>query len=144
MNTLYKIIDDIKEILDNEPGINTVSYGSIDDVDLTKTTIYPLAHSIPGNATIQDRVILMNFSIILMDLVDFNKKGTDNEQDVLNSLLAIAARFDAEIKRSELYRNNYELQGTIGCEPFVERFEANAAGWTMTFTVAMKNEMTSC
>ena len=104
MNTLYKIIDDIKEILDNEPGINTVSYGSIDDVDLTKTTIYPLAHSIPGNATIQDRVILMNFSIILMDLVDFNKKGTDNEQDVLNSLLAIAARFDAEIKRSELYR----------------------------------------
>ena len=79
-----------------------------------------------------------------MALVDFNKKGTDNEQDVLNSLLAIAARFDAELKRSQLYRNDYELQGAVNCEPFVERFENNAAGWTLSFTVAMKNEMTSC
>lgn len=144
MNTLYKIIDDMKTILADEPGINSVTYGNIDDVDLTKSALFPMAHSIPGNATIQDRVILVNFSVILLDIVDFSKSGSDNEQDVLNMLLAIAARFDAELKRSQLYRNDYELQGSIECEPFVERFENNLAGWTMTFTVAMKNEMTSC
>lgn len=144
MNTFYKIIDDIKEILGDEPTIKAVTYGNIDDVDLTKAALFPIAHSMPGNATIADRIISINMTIILMDIVDYSKTGDDNEQDVLNRLLAIAARFDAELKRKTAYRHDYELQGTINCEPFVERFENNLAGWTLTFTVAMKNDMTSC
>jgi len=144
MNTFYKLIDDMKSILEDEPGINSVTYGSIDDVDLDKFSLFPMAHTMPGNASIQDRVIIMNLSIILMDIVDVKKDGIDNEQDVLNHMLAVAARFDAEIKRKEIHRNEYELQGSIDCEPFVERFENSLAGYTLTFSVAMKNQMTSC
>jgi hypothetical protein len=59
-------------------------------------------------------------------------------------MLSVAARFDAEIKRRGIYKDKYELQGSINCEPFNERFENNLAGWALTFSMALKNDMTSC
>lgn len=144
MNTFYKLVTDINNILKDEPAINSVTYGNIDDVDLNKTTLFPMAHTMPGNAVIQDRIIVINVSLLLMDIVNMSKDPNDNEQDVLNMMLAIAARFDAELKRKTIHQNEYELQGALNCEPFVERFENNLAGWTVTFSVAMKNTMTSC
>mgnify|MGYP001253256402 FL=1 len=151
MNIFYKILDDFKTILNAEPQINTVSYGDIFDVDLTKQAIFPLAHITPGNATIDDRVITMDMSVILMDIVDISKEdvtdnfiGIDNEQDILNMQLAIAARFTAIIKKNDLYTNEYEIVGSVNCENFTERFENNMAGWTLTFSVQTKNDMTAC
>jgi hypothetical protein len=36
------------------------------------------------------------------------------------------------------------VDGNPNCEPFVERFENNLAGWTMTFDVLIPNEVTIC
>jgi len=142
MNTLYKVVNDIKQILVAEPMVATVTYGDIDDVDLTKP-IYPLAHTMIGDATIQDRVILVDIVVILMDVITINGIN-GNELDVLNTQLNIAARFDAILKRNILYKDGYELQGDIQCEPFNERFEQNVSGFTCSFQIALKNEMTSC
>lgn len=142
MNTLYKVVDDIKQILEAEPMVSTVTYGDIDDVDLTKP-IYPLAHTMIGDATIQERVILVDIVIILMDVITINGIN-GNELNVLNTQLNIAARFDAILKRNILYKDGYELQGDMQCEPFNERFEQNVSGFTCSFQIALKNEMTSC
>ena len=142
MNTLYKVVNDIKQILEAEPMVATVTYGDIDDVDLTKP-IYPLAHTMIGDATIQERVILVDIVIILMDVITINGIN-GNELDVLNTQLNIAARFDAILKRNIIYKDGYELQGDIQCEPFNERFEQNVSGFTCSFQIALKNEMTSC
>lgn len=142
MNTLYKVVDDIKQILEAEPMVKTVTYGDIDDIDLSKP-IYPLAHTMIGDATIQERTIVIDMVLILMDLVTVID-AKPNELDVLNTQLNIAARFDAILKRNILYKNGYELQGDIQCEPFNERFEQNVSGFTCSFQIALKNEMTSC
>jgi len=151
MNVFYKVLDDIKTILIDEPQINTVTYGDIFDVDLNKQTIFPLAHIIPGGAVIQDQTVNTEVSVILMDIVDFSKEeitdnfiGNNNEQDILNTQLAIAARFTSVLRKNVLYRNNYELVGDVSCENFTERFENNMAGWTLSFTIAIKNDMTAC
>jgi hypothetical protein len=86
-----------------------------------------------------------------MDLVDESKNditddflGNDNEQDVLNTQLAVANRIGAMLKRGDLYRTKYQLDGDVSLEPFVDRFDNKVAGWTATFNVVIPNEITIC
>ena len=52
MNTLYKLVDKLKAELDSNKLINTTTIGDITDIDLDKTTIFPLAHISLGDASI--------------------------------------------------------------------------------------------
>ena len=151
MNSYFKIIDDVKTALIAEPFINNVSTGDIYDVDLKKITIFPLAHIIVDTIDIDTNVITMTVNILLMDIVDFNKedstdeiRGNNNELDVINNMMNVAARLQALLKRSSTYRETYELTSSINCSPFEERFENNLAGLALDFTIQMENSMTSC
>jgi len=151
MKGFYNIINKIKDTLELEPFVNTVTYGNIDDVDLNKQNIFPLSHIIVNNSNISDKTINFNISILFMDIVDESKKvdtskfiSNDNEQDVLNTQLAVAARLTSLLKRGSLYTDLYQLQNDVSCEPFVDRFENKLAGWTATFDVLIQNDMTIC
>ena len=151
MNSYFKIIDDVKTALIAEPFINNVSTGDIYDVDLKKITIFPLAHIIVDTIDIDTNVITMTVNILLMDIVDFNKedstdeiRGNNNELDVINNMMNVAARLQALLKRSSTYRETYALTSSFNCSPFEERFENNLAGLALDFTIQMENSMTSC
>ena len=151
MKGFYNITTKIKETLQSEPFVNTVTFGNIDDVDLNKQNIFPLSHIIVNNSSINDKTINFNISVLFMDIVDESKKeevtkfmGNDNEQDVLNTQLAVAARLTSLLKRGTLYSELYQLEGDVSCEPFVDRFENKLAGWTSTFNVIIQNDMTIC
>jgi hypothetical protein len=151
MNTFYKLTDKIKDTLLDEPFVNTVTYGSLDDIDLNKSTIFPLSHIIVNNATIASNFVTYNISILSMDIVDESKKevtdnfiGNDNEQDVLNTQLAIQNRVIALLQRGNLYTEKYQVEGTVTCEPFVDRFENKLAGWVSTLDILVENDMTIC
>ena len=88
----YSVIDNIKAELIASPFVNTVTEGSIFEVDLNKQTIFPLSHIMVNNVSIEQNVMRFNISVIAMDIVDISKsettdvfKGNDNEQDVLNT-----------------------------------------------------------
>ena len=49
---VYDILTKIKEHLEADVSINTVTFGDIMEVDLNKQTIFPLAHMMIDNATI--------------------------------------------------------------------------------------------
>lgn len=151
MTGFYNVLEKIKDTLDAEPFVNTVTYGNIDDVDLNKQSIFPLSHIIVNNTTVQEKTLTFNISILAMDIVDVSKKGTtdvfrgnDNEQDVLNTQLALLTRLSSALKRGDLYIEKYQLSGDVSCEPFVDRFENKLAGWTATFDVLVQNDMTIC
>jgi hypothetical protein len=86
-----------------------------------------------------------------MDIVDESKEkvtdiflGNDNEQDVLNTQLAVANRFLEVLRRGDL-ADDYELvNGSANIEFFTERFENKIAGVTFTFDIAIENKMTKC
>jgi hypothetical protein len=147
----YNVLEQIKNTLGAEPFVNTITYGNIDDVDLNKQNIFPLSHIIVNNTTIQERVLTFNISVLAMDVVDISKdettnifRGNDDEQDILNTQLAVLTRLSSILKRGTLYDNKYQLDGDVTCEPFVDRFENKIAGWTGTFSIIVQNDMTIC
>ena len=151
MTGFYNITDKIKDTLAAEPFVNTVTYGSLDDVDLNKQTIFPLSHLIVNNCNVANNTLTFNISVLSMDVVDESKAeveddfvGNDNEQDVLNTQLAVLNRLIAILQRGDVYTDKYQVVGAVGCEPFVDRFENKLAGWVATFDVVVENDMTIC
>lgn len=151
MTGFYSVTEKIKDTLADEPFVNTVSFGGIDDVDLNKQNIFPLSHVMVNNVAIQEKTLTFNMSILSMDIVDISNDETENifrgnndEQDVLNTQLAVLTRVASVLKRGDLYIDKYQLQGDMNCEPFVDRFENKLAGWTGTFDVVIQNDMTIC
>lgn len=151
MKGFYNLTDKLKDALIAEPFVNTVTFGSLDDVDLNKQTIFPLSHIIVNNTTVGSKTITFNVSILAMDIVDISKAettdifvGNDNEQDVLNTQLSLLTRIINILQRGDLYTELYQVQGDVSCEPFVDRFENKLAGWAATFDVVVQNDMTIC
>lgn len=151
MTTFYDLTKKIKDTLIAEPFVNTVTFGSIDDIDLNKSTIFPLSHIIVNNVTVNSNILTYNISVLSMDVVDESKKevtddfiGNDNEQDVLNTQLAIQNRLIALLQRGSLYTDKYQVEGSVTCEPFVDRFENKLAGWVSTIDILIQNDMTVC
>jgi hypothetical protein len=151
MKGFYNVTDKLKDTLLAEPFVNTVTFGSLDDVDLNKQTIFPLSHITVNNTTVGTKTLTFNISILSMDIVDISKDevediftGNDNEQDVLNTQLALQTRIINTLQRGDLYTDLYQVQGDVSCEPFVDRFENKLAGWAATFDVVVQNDMTIC
>jgi hypothetical protein len=151
MKGFYNLTDKLKDTLMAEPFVNTVTFGSLDDVDLNKQTIFPLSHIIVNSTSVGSKTLTFNVSILAMDIVDISKEettdvfiGNDNEQDVLNTQLALLTRVINELQRGNLYTELYQVEGDVSCEPFVDRFENKLAGWAATFDVLVQNDMTIC
>jgi len=151
MKGFYNVTEQLKTALAAEPFVNTVTFGSLDDVDLNKQTIFPLSHIIVNNTTVGTKTLTFNISILAMDIVDISKAattdifvGNDNEQDVLNTQLGLLTRIINILQRGDLYTELYQVQGDVSCEPFVDRFENKLAGWAATFDVVVQNDMTIC
>lgn len=151
MKGFYEVTDKLKTLLNAEPFVNTVTYGSIDDVDLDKQSIFPLSHIIVNNAVVGTKTTTFSISILAMDIVDISNDevtdtfvGNDNEQDVLNTQLALLTRVINELQRGDSYTDKYQVEADVTCEPFIDRFENKLAGWTATFSVMVVNDMTVC
>lgn len=151
MSTFYEITQAIKNQLQEDTFVNTVTTGDIFKVDLNKQTIFPLSHIIVNSVSYQGSVLNYNISILSMDIVDESKQevtdifiGNDNEQDVLNTQLAVANRFLEVLNRGSLGEDYELVNNTASIEFFTERFENKIAGVTYTFDIAIQNSMTIC
>lgn len=151
MTPVYDITKKIKDELIGEPFINTVTFGSLNDVDLDKQSIFPLGHIDITSTNVSTNVLRFNMSVLVMDIVDISKEettdnfvGNDNEQDVLNTTLSVLTRVLNVMQRGSLYVDKYQIEDSVTCEPFVDRFENKLAGWAATFEVVIQNEMTTC
>ncbi|QDP58874.1 MAG: hypothetical protein Unbinned5607contig1000_22 [Prokaryotic dsDNA virus sp.] len=151
----YNLTEKIRDTLELDVNVNTVTYGDIFEVDLNKQTIFPLSHFQVITATMQQNVWNFSMSLMVMDIVDENKeyaghngesafRGNNNDQDVWNTQLAVANRLLELLYRGDLYVDKYQLEGQPVCEPFVDRFENKLAGWTVMFNVLIPNDMTIC
>lgn len=155
MNTgirgFYLLTQKIKETLLDDVNVNTVTTGDITEVDLNKQTIFPLSHMIVNSVTSSENVLTFNISILAMDIVDQSKEsttdifvGNDNEQDVLNTQLAVLNKLIQKLRIGQIYRDKYQVLGDVSLEPFMDRFENQVAGWTGTFDVIIENDINVC
>jgi hypothetical protein len=147
----YLLTQKIKDTLLSDLNVNTVTTGDITEVDLNKQTIFPLSHMIVNNVTSSENTLGFNISILAMDIVDQSKDpvsdiflGNDNEQDVLNTQLAVLNKLVQKLRIGQLHRDLYQVLGEVTLEPFMDRFENQVAGWTATFDVIIQNDINVC
>ena len=86
-----------------------------------------------------------------MDVVDQSKdevtdvfRGNNNEQDIINTQLAVANKLVGLLGKGTLYQNKYQLDGDASCEFFYERLENQMAGVACTFNVLITNDINVC
>lgn len=148
MKEYYNLIDNIYTYLSGNNNINTVTYGDIFDVDLAKQTIFPLAHIIINDVTFSDHFMTFSINVICMDVVDETKEdkqqrnsiyGSDNKQDILNSMLSVVNGLQSSLRRGGMNDNNYEINDSPTATRFEDRFENLLAGWSLTLNVEIPN-----
>jgi hypothetical protein len=144
--TIIKLISDRLKA----GGFKTVTFGEIDEVDIERQNIFPLAHIVPETSGIARQPFTYSFTIVALDLVLFPKGnpldevtpefGQDNTQDVLADIHFRLATFAEYLRRGA---DDYEI-GEIDIDPFKERWESLVAGWTMSLTINAKNYASIC
>ena len=147
----YQITETIETQLLADVNVNTVTTGDIFDIDLSKQSIFPLAHIIVNSVTLQEQVMSFNITVMAMDIVDESKdattdifRGNNNEQDVLNTQLAVLNKLVMVLRRGDLYSDKFQLEGDPSLEPFYERFDNRLAGYAATMDVIIHNDITIC
>ncbi len=151
MKGFYQVTETIKNQLLSDVNVNNVTTGDITKIDLSKQTMFPLSHIIVNNVNNEDNVLRFSLSVLSMDIVDVSKeatvdifRGNDNEQDILNTQLAVLNKLAQILRGGTLHQDLYQLDGTPNLEPFYDRFENELAGWAMTFDVLVNNDINIC
>lgn len=147
----YQLTETIKNELLNNVDVNTVTTGNLSNVNLQKQNIFPLSHIIINSVVDSEQTLSFSLSILAMDIVSRSKlettdifEGNNNEQDVLNTQLAVLNKLIMVLRKGTLHRDQYQLVGDPSCEPFYDRFENELAGWTANLDVVIYNDITIC
>lgn len=151
MQGFYKVTETIKEQLLLDPNVNTITTGDITRIDLGKQTMFPLSHIIINTVNNEDNILRFSISVLSMDIVNVSKEetvdifvGNNNEQDILNTQLAVQNKLVQVLRGGNLQRDLYQLDGTPSFEPFYDRFENEVAGWALTLDVIIPNDVSVC
>ena len=151
MKGFYQVTQAIKDQLLSDENVNTVTTGDITKIDLGKQSIFPLSHIIVNNVGNEDNILRFSMSVLSMDIVDVSKEevvdifiGNNNEQDILNTQLAVLNKLVQVLRGGTIYQNQYQLDGNPNFEPFYDRFENEMAGWALTFDVLVPNDISIC
>lgn len=153
MRQVYTVLDKLKTKLKENGITNTVTFGDILEVDLDKTTIYPLSHISLGDVVFAPHIITATIQLFCLDVVDKNNEltdddifyGNDNLQDVLNTQLQVVNDIQQELRRGALFDDNLQLTTDITASPLLDNFENQLAGWAVSINIELpNNEHTIC
>ena len=152
MTQVYDIVNKLKDRLRTNPNVFTVTYGDISEVDLNKTTIFPLSHLNITNVVFDGSVMNFTIQLLALDIVDYNKdaptkdviNGNDNLQDVYNSQLQVVNDVVEQLRRGDMFSDRLQLLEAPSAQPFKDRFENELAGWGVNIEVSIPNEISIC
>jgi hypothetical protein len=151
MREYYDLVDKLNTYLEGSPSVNTVTFGDIFKVDLSKQTIFPLAHVNVQDVTFSDHIMTFSIQVICMDIVNENKddklaassspyRGLDNKHDVFNTQLTVINGLQSSLRRGDLFEDRYQLVSDASANQFEDRFENLLAGWSMNLTIEVPND----
>ena len=152
MKHVYDILDVLKDELRSHPSVNTVSYGDITDLDLDKTTMFPLSHLLIDSATYGERTVTFRVKVMCADIVDYNQLANkfdefynnDNLHDVMNTQFEVINSLIMKFMRGDLFNSNYQIRIQPTAEPFKEKFGNVLAGWTTVLDIEIPNGISIC
>ena len=152
MKHVYDILDVLRDELRSNPSVNTVSYGDITDLDLDKTTMFPLSHLLIDSASYGERTIAFRIKVLCADIVDYNQSenqydefyGNDNLHDVMNTQFQVINSLIMKLMRGDLFNSKFQVTTTPVAEPFKEKYGNVLAGWTTDIEIEVPNGISIC
>lgn len=135
---IYNVLSRIREILESDKLIATVTDGDLSEIDLSKQTIFPLAHFTLANITQTDRVIAFNIDVIFADTLE---EDDSNYIDVFNRTFTSSRQLVEKLRRLD---NRFIMIETATHEPFRDRFENKLGGFMLSVTITVPNETAIC
>jgi hypothetical protein len=142
MKAIYEAADQLMLELKNA-GFNTVTFGNLNDIDLDKQSLYPLAHITLGEVNVRGGVAIAQYNLAAMDVVDDSRIESaigsyDNTLDIANDLSEKVNQVWQRYQRNRsLFRVNEE---NLRLEFFFVRYENKLAGYEGTFNVISDNQ----
>lgn len=141
---LYKADDLLYNALINN-GFNQVTFGDASEVDLNKQNIFPLCHISLVNRTLNSNNEVINYQLILLDIVDENNldprdsnnnfRRTDNVEDVFHDL---GHRFN---KAYQEFRRDIttivEVSESVTLTAFYGKAQNKLAGYEVSFDITI-------
>jgi hypothetical protein len=147
----YDVTTTLRDALLEDDNVNTVTKGSTNKIDIAKQTLFPLSHMRVENVSQESPALRFSMSIELLDIVDISNKqtndrfiGNDNEDDILNTQLAVGVRLMSRLQRGDLFTSEYQLDGDPNYEQLNNEYENGLSGWRLTFDIMYKHDMTIC
>ena len=146
MNAYTELINWLVALLNADIDVNTVTEGSeIDRIDISKKSIYPLAHIDADDVTFNINLYTFAVSVQVLDQVDYNNEiktdklyNNDNRVDVYNTSLQSLRRLFSELKLNK----RIVVEG----EPSVQKVsdkKNNIIGWQMNLSIQVPNDIMS-
>ena len=147
--TYSNVVNTLKCLGDSHLEIQTTTTGDIWDIDLEKTTMFPLYHINPMSVDIAQGTKTFNFQLFVMYILDGDG---DIEQYVLSDTLQILSDIVAILKHGEILNGynqttneeRYFVDNDFSCEPFTERFDNSVTGWVMDVSIIVESVLDSC
>lgn len=151
MNNFYKIIELVRARLADNPMVNTLIFARVEEKDLYKKNLYPLAHIIPqASPWTTQQVNQISLQIRVVEQRDINKihtntkfEGNDNVLDNLNVCHTIIN--DLLTYLSLQNNDDYiELISVSSLEPILFSDHNILDGWGVTITLSIPNDISVC
>ncbi len=148
----YDVIHKLRELLLEDPSVNTVTYGNIYDLGVEKTNMYPLSHFTVNNVRLTDQTHVFSLTLFCTDIIDYSNEtpedkftGNDNIMHIHNTQLAVISRAMLMFKRKDFRDQNIRLIGEPTFEAFKHQFNNDdLAGWFCDFQVEIIQDMNVC
>jgi|TARA_R100001163_G_scaffold19018_1_gene16814 hypothetical protein len=143
--TYNQILKKFEDVITANKFIKTFVAGDIYEIDLTETT-YMYAHLSIESATFDNAQLTYSFRLYVMDIVN---KDEGNENEVLSDTLQVINDVINEFRNGSstfglATMQNYDIQDTISCSPFTERFDNEVSGWSADIDVTVINHYNAC
>lgn len=151
----YKVLDYFKTIMSNHPSIQFVSQGDMFGIDTKSFPAYPMGNILITAATFDGSLTRYSCQVLVADKHKENNNesngvtnaqitpffGTDDIVDIHANTLGI---LNDLLSFTQYGTTNFDIDGTIFCEAFVERFDNGLAGWSATFDLITHNDRDKC
>lgn len=151
----YNVLNYFMTILNNHPSIGFVSQGDMWEIDTASFPKYPIANVMITNVRFEDSSTIYTINLLVGDKVkdkerasegEYNKQNTDfyGDDDTVDIHANALAIINDITSFTQYSTTNFDIDGSVFCEAFKDRFDNGLAGYSATFDLVTHNNRDRC
>lgn len=146
LSTYKTLVDKLEEIVNSHIAVKHFQVGQLSDLDVQTNTDpfqrFPVVFFIPEASTM-DRYGKTTFGFRMI-VADIAENQEDLQVNTHNSTFMIVQDLLSKFVMTTWGQLEVEIDTPVTIEPFVEKYNNNLAGWTVTLDLTIKSSFDLC